>query len=249
MTYVHPLALLRPAAPLPGSAIPFAAPAAAMVAREAAISAALAAHSAARAASRHLPIAGRVIVRRASSAAYEAAVDKAHTAYRQAIRGADMGTLHDAHVLAHADATYRCRPILARTAVEHPAPPASVEPMSSAGEVRFQHQFTVSLPHHPEPVKACADLRCHLGVPVVDRVTIFPRGTMFVTLDPRTDAFRRALREIRGPEAGAIRRRAFELMTADAELVEVIPTRFRSEQAGRALAELSDAIDRAEVRA
>ncbi len=244
-----PFTLLRPAAPPPGSAVPFAAAAAAMVAREAAISTALAAHSAARAASRHLPIAERVIVRRASSATYEAAVDKAHTAYRQAIRGADMGTLHDAHVLAHADATYRCRPILARAAVAPPAPPADVEPARSAGEVRFQHQFTVRLPHHPEPVKACADLRCHLGVPVVDRVTIFPRGTMFVTLEPRSDAFRRALREIRGPEAGAIRKRAFELMTADAELVEVVPTRFPSEQTGQALADLSAAINRAEVRA
>lgn len=96
--------------------------------------------------------------------------------------------------------------------------------ISSDGEfapIHFKHQFTVRLPHHAEPVEACADLRCHLGVPVVDRVTIFPRGTMFVTLEPRTDAFRRALREIRGPEAGAIRKRAFELATVDAELVEV----------------------------
>ncbi len=126
---------------------------------------------------------------------------------------------------------------------------ASISSDGESSTIHFKHEFSVRLPHHAEPVKACADLRCHLGVPVVDRVTIFPRGTMFVTIEPGTDAFRRALREIRGPEAGAIRRRAFELMTADAELVEVIPTRFPSEQAGRALAELSAAIDRAEVRA
>ena len=78
------------------------------------------------------------------------------------------------------------------------APPASAE-------VCFSHQFTVRLPHHAGPVKACADLRVHLGVPEVDRVTIFPAGAMFATLEPRSDAFRRALREIRGPEYDRIR--------------------------------------------
>ena len=96
-------------------------------------------------------------------------------------------------------------------------------------EIRFKHEFTVSLPHYATPVKACADLRVHLGVPEVDRVSILPPGAAWCTLAPRSDALRHALCEIRGPEAGAIRKRAFELMTADAELVEVIPCRFQSE--------------------
>ena len=105
----------------------------------------------------------------------------------------------------------------------------SVEPTCSAGEVRFTHQFVVRLPHHAGLVKACADLRVHLGVPEVDRITTFPTGAKLVTLKPRSDAFRRALCEIRGPEAGAIRKRAFDLMTADAELVEISPCRFPSD--------------------
>ena len=109
------------------------------------------------------------------------------------------------------------------------APLASVEPTCSAAEVRFTHQFVVRLPHHAGLVEACADLRVHLGVPEVDRITIFPTGAKLVTLKPRSDASRRALCELRGPEAGAIRKRAFELMTADVELVEVILCRFPSD--------------------
>ena len=109
------------------------------------------------------------------------------------------------------------------------APLASVELTCSAGEVCFTHQFVVRLPHYAGPVKACADLRVHLGVPEVDRVSILPPGAAWVTLALRSDTFRRVLGEIRGPEAGAIRKRAFELMMADAELVEVIPCRFQSE--------------------
>ena len=109
------------------------------------------------------------------------------------------------------------------------APLASVEPTCSAAEVRFTHQFVVRLPHHAGLVEACADLRVHLGVPEVDRITIFPTGANFATLKPRSDAFRRALCEIRGPKAGTIRKRAFELMTADADLVEFIPCRFPSD--------------------
>ena len=82
------------------------------------------------------------------------------------------------------------------------------------------------MPHYAAPVKACADLRVHLGVPEVDRVSILPPGAAWCTLAPRSDAYRRALCEIRGPEAGAIRKQAFNLMTADADLVEVIPTTF-----------------------
>jgi hypothetical protein len=96
----------------------------------------------------------------------------------------------------------------------------------SGAEIRFKHEFLVRLPHYAAPVKACADLRVHLGVPEVDRVSILPPGTAWCTLAPRSDAYRRALCEIRGPETGAIRKRAFDLMTADAELVEVIPCAF-----------------------
>ncbi|RYB01427.1 hypothetical protein [Lichenibacterium ramalinae] len=92
----------------------------------------------------------------------------------------------------------------------------------TGAEIRFKHEFLVRLPHYVAPVKGCADLRVHLGVPEVDRVSILPPGAAWCTLAPRSDTFQRALREIRGPEAGAIRKRAFELITADAELVEVV---------------------------
>ncbi len=90
--------------------------------------------------------------------------------------------------------------------------------------VHFRHEFAVAVPGEPAPLKAVADVRTHLGVPEVDRVTYFRPGNGstgglgFFTALPGTDLFRRALREIRGPEAGTIRRRAFELMTADVEL-------------------------------
>ena len=93
-------------------------------------------------------------------------------------------------------------------------------------EIRFKHEFMVRLPHYAAPLKAVADLRVHLGVPEVDRVSILPPGAAWCTLAPRSDALSRALCEIRGPEADAIRKRAFELMTAEAELVEVIPCTF-----------------------
>ena len=99
-------------------------------------------------------------------------------------------------------------------------------PGPSGAEIRFKHEFLVRLPHYAAPVKACADLRVHLGMPEVDRVSILPPGAAWCTLAPRSDALSRALCKIRGPEAGAIRKRAFDLMTADADLVEVIPCTF-----------------------
>ena len=107
-------------------------------------------------------------------------------------------------------------------AAAHPLLPSTL----TSAEVRFKHEFTVRLPHYAAPLKAVADLRVHLGVPEVDRVSILPPGAAWCTLAPRSDALSRALCEIRGPEAGAIRKRAFDLMTADAELVEVIPCTF-----------------------
>lgn len=95
---------------------------------------------------------------------------------------------------------------------------------SDPAAVHFRHEFTVLVPGEAAPLKAVADLRTHLGAPEIDRVTYFRPGKGragrlgFVTALPGTDLFKRALREIRGPEAGAIRRRAFELMSADAEL-------------------------------
>ena len=88
--------------------------------------------------------------------------------------------------------------------------------------LRFSHEFSLSIPSHREPVKAVADLRVHLGVPEMDRVSVFlptkAGRDSVVTASPRSDIARRALREIRGSQAGAIRKRAFELATADAEL-------------------------------
>ncbi len=88
--------------------------------------------------------------------------------------------------------------------------------------LRFRHEFPLSIPSSREPVKAVADLRVHLGVPEMDRVLVFLPGKggsqSVVTVGPRTDIARRASREIRGTQAGAIRQRAFELATADAEL-------------------------------
>lgn len=95
------------------------------------------------------------------------------------------------------------------------------QPSADPATVHFRHEFTVCLPGYAVPVKAVADLRTHLGMPQVDRVSILPPGAAWVTLAPRSDAIRRAFREIRGPEAGAIRKRAFELMTADAELAPI----------------------------
>lgn len=100
------------------------------------------------------------------------------------------------------------------------APPVAADPAI----VHFRHEFAIAIPGEPAPLKAVADLRTHLGVPEVDRVTLFRPGDGrigglgFFTALPGTDLFKRALREIRGPQAGAIRRRAFELAAADAEL-------------------------------
>ena len=104
--------------------------------------------------------------------------------------------------------------------------PAAMSLSASADPaiVHFRHEFHVLIPGEAWPLKAVADLRTHLGVPDVDRVTYFrpgkgrTGGLGFFTALPGTDMFRRALREIRGPEAGAIRRRASELMAAYAEL-------------------------------
>ena len=91
----------------------------------------------------------------------------------------------------------------------------------------FRHAFHVLVPGEATPLKAVANLHTHLGVPEVDRVTYFrpgkgrTGGLGFFTALPGTDLFKRALREIRGPEAGAIRKRAFELMAADAELAMI----------------------------
>ena len=110
--------------------------------------------------------------------------------------------------------------------ISHAAPRPLLPSTLTGAEVRFKHQFIVRLPHYAAPLKAVADLRVHLGVPEVDRITILPPGAAWCTLAPRSDDYRRALCEIRGPEAGAIRKQAFELMTADADLVEVIPCTF-----------------------
>jgi hypothetical protein len=179
-------------------------------------------------------VAAALAARAATSVAREAAMDAAladHTASRLATR--DLPAVErvaprraaDAACVAAIDKAYA----VFSAAIAPPAPPADIEPTSSAGEVRFNHEFAVRLPSYARPVKAVADLRVHLGVPQVDRVSILSPGAAWVTLAPRSDAFRRALREIRGPQAGAIRKRAFELMTVDAELVEVIPCRFSSE--------------------
>lgn len=160
----------------------------ATVAREAAVDLILAMHSANRAASRDLPRAERIAARRASRTACTAAIDEAHDAFR--------------------------------AATTSPASPVAADPAI----VHFKHEFAVAIPGEPAPLKAVADLRTHLGVPEVDRVTYFRPGNGrtgglgFFTALPGTDLFKRALREIRGPEAGKIRRRAWELMETDAEL-------------------------------
>lgn len=162
-------------------------PALATVARDAAVDLALAARRVNRAASRQLPAAERKAARRASSAPCMAAIDEAHDAFRAAM-----------------------------------ASPASAVAADPA-VVHFRHEFAVSIPGEPAPLKAVADLRTHLGAPEVDRVTLFRPGNGrdgglgFFTALPGTDLFKRALREIRGPEAGTIRKRAWELMQADAE--------------------------------
>jgi hypothetical protein len=95
---------------------------------------------------------------------------------------------------------------------------------SDPATIRSKHAFVVAMPGEPAPLKAIADFRTHLGVPEVDCVTLFrpstgrDRGLDFFSPLPGTGLFKRASREICGPEAGAIRRRAFELVTADAEL-------------------------------
>ena len=95
-------------------------------------------------------------------------------------------------------------------------------PASDPAIVHFRHEFDLAIPCQPKPVKAVAALKVHLGVPEIDRLSIFlpcaAGRESVVTVGPRTDIARRALREIRGSQAGAIRRRAFELATADAEL-------------------------------
>ena len=178
-------------------------------------------------------VAEALAARAVASVAREAAIDAAltvHTASRLTTRHLPAAELVAARRAADAvciAAIDEAHAVFIAT-IAPTTPPAAVEPMRSASEVRFTHQFVVRLPHYVEPVKACADLRVHLGVPQVDRVSILPPGAAWVTLALRSDAFRRALREIRGPEAGAIRRRTFELMTADAELVEAVPCRFLS---------------------
>ncbi len=95
-------------------------------------------------------------------------------------------------------------------------------PASDPATVHFSHEFGLAIPSQPRPVKAVAALKVHLGVPEIDRLSIFlpsaAGSESVVEVGPRTDVGRRALREIRGSQAGAIRRRAFELATADAEL-------------------------------
>ena len=179
-------------------------------------------------------VAEALVARAIASVAREAAIDAAltvHTASRLATRHLPAAELvaarraADAACIAAIDEAHA----MFSTTIAPPAPPACIEPMRSAAEVRFKHEFALRLPGYAEPLKVVAELRVHLGVPEVDRVSVLPPGAAWVTLAPRSDAFRRAFCEIRGPEAGAIRKRAFELMTADAELVEVIPCRFPSD--------------------
>ena len=88
--------------------------------------------------------------------------------------------------------------------------------------LHLRHEFDLAIPSHREPVKAVATLRVHLGVPEIDRLSIFlpcaAGRESVVEFGPRTDVGRRALCEIRGPQAGAIHHRAFELATTNAEL-------------------------------
>lgn len=98
----------------------------------------------------------------------------------------------------------------------------SSQPSADPATFRFRHEFPLAIPSQPRPVKAVAALKVHLGVPEIDRLSVFLPSAAgresVVEFGPRTDVGRRALREIRGPHAGAIRRRAFQLSTADAEL-------------------------------
>ena len=98
----------------------------------------------------------------------------------------------------------------------------SLQPSADPAIIVFRHEFDLAIPSQPRPVKAVAALKVHLGVPEIDRLSIFLLSAVgresVVEFGPRTDVGRRALREIRGSQAGAIRRRAFDLATADAEL-------------------------------
>ncbi len=97
-----------------------------------------------------------------------------------------------------------------------------LQPSADPAIITFRHEFDLAIPSQLRPVKAVVALKVHLGVPEIDRLSIFlpcvAGRESVVEFGPRTDVGRRALREIRSSQAGAIRRRAFELATADAEL-------------------------------
>lgn len=49
-------------------------------------------------------------------------------------------------------------------------------PASDPAALCFKHDFPVSIPCQPQPMRAVADIRVHLGVLEMDRVSVFLPG-------------------------------------------------------------------------